>query len=231
MKLFSAIIFTLLCGTVFSQTDTIVRDVRDTGHIKDGYYINKYCGILWSKGLVKNHRNTGLWKYYGKGVLDHEIEYSPNYNGITECGYFKAYFANGQLKEEGKYDYAASDSIICIDCYKFETWPRDTFIVIKKAHSETSLKVGFWKEYYESGKLRASGAYAKGVNETYSTGPLEPGHAFRPGGYSTNYLKDGEWKCFGKRGILIAKEYYKNGKLVYVDELSEEYYSEFGKKD
>ncbi len=81
---------------------------------------------------------------------------------------------------------------------------------VGRMDNQGGLKQGQWKEYYESGQLRAIGNYVDGKRDgiwkfTYENDSLEQTGAYVKG------KPNGPWKWFYADGSVRREEVYKNG--------------------
>lgn len=237
MKL--ALSFIFLSAISFGQVDTIYCEsdsVRFCMKAGRHHYRIVSKGKLEREGLMENLYFTGIWKYYDTitGKLRKEVELCPEpWN--TECGLYKEYYSNGNLKEDGF--YTPMDSIPCVDCFDYSEPESPRKVEIAELQFPSSIKTCIWNQYYENGKVKTNGEYYPAVHIIFlrikydyteegqeKTGYWNGGHF--------EYLKDGEWQCFNKEGGLIAREYYKKGTLICTELIDMLYYnSEFAKKD
>lgn len=85
-------------------------------------------------------------------------------------------------------------------------------IVGRGITSETGIKDGPWKEYYEDGKLRAEGKYKKGK----AVGPwkfyFRSGKLEQEGNYNARGNYEGVWRWYYESGNLLREEEYLDGK-------------------
>jgi antitoxin component YwqK of YwqJK toxin-antitoxin module len=180
----------------FSQNDTIIVDSKNVekniDEMKDGYYIFKNQEIILKEGTYKDKCAIGTWKfYYENGNLELLVDYTCSKNGnYEECGRYIEYYVSGQIKVEGNYEKLISDSIECVQCYN-EIELKD----VEWAISQPSLKIGFWKEYYENGKLKSIGKYYYGVHQTFNKN-WQNGETWFATTLGTEYLKENEWNYY-----------------------------------
>ncbi|HEX8517112.1 MAG TPA: hypothetical protein VF868_13025 [Bacteroidia bacterium] len=80
--------------------------------------------------------------------------------------------------------------------------------ILSEGLKKDQFKVGSWKHYYESGKLKAVGSFKRSYN---------PEKCFKK--YPNP--KHGKWIYYSEQGSIILKVWYKNGhtkKLIKYDE-------------
>lgn len=162
---------------------------------KDGKFEEFFeNGQLKVSGQYKNKKRTGEWKsYYKTGELSSVHTYSKGKKNKV----YKSFFKNGSLKYETKN----------IDG-----------VFINKGYYESGnllfervLKDGFYKEYFQSGKLKIKSNYKdwqlSGVwKKFYPTGELQ---------WAVTYIedyKDGLYKQFYKNGTLKVEGNTKKNK-------------------
>ena len=191
----------------------------------EGYWKTYYkSGKLKSEGNRRDYLLDSIWKFYNEeGILNKEISYEKDKkNGVTNTfskeGYivskeyfiddkqegFSYYFkGNGELnkkiffeknKENGAgYEFDKKGNIIAILKYEHGFLKSRENI---NALDKTGKKQGRWKEFYPC---------PEPCNEEYKVS-LE--------GRYTDDLKDGFFREFDKRGIVLSTTKYKNGEIV-----------------
>ncbi|MDD2313018.1 MAG: hypothetical protein PHT14_10795 [Petrimonas sp.] len=119
------------------------------GGVRSGVYKQFLAGKLVILGEYTNDKESGIWYYYDKEHLTMTFEnYATNYDTITSEGgkgryipdykcYYKAYYPNGTIKEEGWLLWSEGDS----------------------PESDLSVEYGTWKYYNEDGKLTQTKEY------------------------------------------------------------------------
>jgi antitoxin component YwqK of YwqJK toxin-antitoxin module len=78
--------------------------------------------------------------------------------------------------------------------------------------TEKGERDGFWKEYYDDGKLRAEGKYNKDTREGEWRFYHRDGSTEQEGAYA-NGKPEGEWRWYYPGGQLLREETYYNGLL------------------
>jgi len=117
--------------------------------IRSGIYRQFFAGNLSILGEYTNDKESGIWYYYDLGRLTMTFEnYAQNYDTITrewdkkryvpdyKC-YYKAYYPNGNIKEEGWVLWNEGES----------------------PESDLSIEYGTWKYYNEKGELTKTKEY------------------------------------------------------------------------
>ena len=111
--------------------------------IRSGVYKQFFAGNLSILGEYTNGMESGIWYYYDLGVLMMTFEdFVKNHDTITNEGnrgryvpdykcYSKAYYSNGNIKDEGWLLWNEGDS----------------------PESDFSIEYGTWKYYNEKGEL------------------------------------------------------------------------------
>ncbi|MCU0415917.1 MAG: toxin-antitoxin system YwqK family antitoxin [Cytophagaceae bacterium] len=178
----------------------------------NGTYMEYYPGGgLKAQGEIKNGQSNGEWIYYAEdgsiqsrgievnGLKEGEwVTYHPNgtvaakgmYKNGKPIGNWTYYYDNGTVSEEGQ---------ISADGVKEGVWKMYYRNGQYKGESVFVNGEGEYKEFYENGKLKATGKVIQDVNEGtwkyyYPTGELEG-------------------TCFYVNGEGQYKGYYENGKL------------------
>lgn len=189
--------------------------------------------VVKLEGVYKDDLKNGYFKDYDKnGLLLNIKKYVNDVEELQAVEVSKLavrsdYYANGQVKTVATYrgevpegirrEYDQSGKIIQGFVFK------NGAVIGEGVVSDDGVKDGSWKEYYDSGKLRALGAYDKGkkVGEWiyyYPDGKVE-----QRGRFSKNGKYEGNWKWFYPDGSLKRDEAYINGALdgptVEYDEL------------
>lgn len=184
----------------------------------EGYWKNYYpTGSLKSEGLRQNYLLEGNWKFYDQNeVIQKEIIYASGKKFGIQKTYSKegflirkepflndtlhgiafSYFANGRIKEKTPFEkgkkegvrteYDETGSITGLIEYKNDLIYNRQYINRK---DKKGLKQGPWKEFYPSEQIKNEGDYF-------------------------NNQKDGYWKSYDDKGLLISTVKYNEGKLI-----------------
>ena len=179
--------------------------------------------VVKLEGVYKDGLKNGYFKDYDKnGLLLNIKKYVNDIEEaqaveVSKLAVRSDYYPNGQVKTVATYrgevpegirrEYDQSGKIIQGFVFK------NGSVVGEGIVSDDGVKDGSWKEYYDSGKLRALGAYDKGkqVGEWiyyYPDGKVE-----QRGRFSKSGKFEGTWKWFYPDGSLKRDEAYINGLL------------------
>ncbi len=207
-----------------------------SGFIVERELINRYDNnglqhgqwkYFWDNGLVKREgsykhgKENGFFKEYDRdGNLLTTAKYleGARQEDVAELARLdmrKDYYPDGKIRiaatynKEGKpegvrREYAPDGSIE--RSYIF----RNGILIGEGIVTEKGERDGYWKEYYDDGKLRAEGKYIRDVKD----GPWIYYHANgmteQEGKYSEG-KPEGEWLWFYPSGELLREESYFNG--------------------
>ena len=179
--------------------------------------------VVKLEGVYKDGLKNGYFKDYDKdGLLLNIKKYVNDVEEaqaveVSKLAVRSDYYSNGQIKTVATYrgevpegirrEYDQSGKIVQGFVFK------NGAVVGEGIVSDDGVKDGSWKEYYDSGKLRALGAYDKGkqVGEWiyyYPDGKVE-----QRGKFSKTGKFEGNWKWFFPDGSLKRDEAYINGLL------------------
>ncbi len=210
----------------------------ENGFVKKREYINRYNANGLKHGLWKtfndsglvileenylNGKKNGFFKYYDKEgnfvriekyendiliedaletkQLDRRVDYHPNGKVRTVAHFFKG-------KPEGvRREYSPEGKIV--QSYVFHNGK----CIGEGIVDENGKKQGAWKEFYESGKVRAIGKYQNGFpiggwKYLYESGQIE-----FEGSYTSKGKKDGQWTWFYLNGNILSVENYDEGEM------------------
>lgn len=209
--------YLLLTFSFVAQTDTTVWEYTRLfslyNLLPEGYHIFKKNGIKVREFLVSRKAERSFDKeYYDNGSIKLVTEKIHLKYGSYSDGDYKAYFENGNPKQEGC--LKLMDSIECVGC-------AESFDGRPKTKASTHIgRVDTWKEYYPNGKIKSKGSY-NGIHETgYSYETLHKKATgvgvFQPGDYSEDYIKDGLWQYFDETGRVIKEELFFHGWVAKV---------------
>lgn len=231
-RLLLGIIFPLLsCSSITAQKtnpDGFNKFYFDNGQLSsegnlqnglpEGYWKNYFeTGILKSEGNRLGHQLDSIWKFYNSdGILTEEISYEDGKRkGITKKysnegfliysapyvsdkkeGLAFSYYTNGTIHTETPYSHGAENGyeyefnpkgdIITITEYKNGIFVRQQKINRKDKRGD---KQGLWKEFYENRIVKNEGKYE-------------------------DNLKNGYWKEYTSKGVLVETLKYDKGQLV-----------------
>lgn len=191
-------------------------------------------GSLKLEGNYKHGLAHGYFKSYDKkgNLLKAEKflngQLQEDASELQKLEVVKEYYPDGQLKTVATFkedvaegvtkQYAPSGEIEKAVVYK------NGKVIAEGPMTEKGERNGYWKEYFDSGKLKAEGIYSMdrktGEWKYYhQNGNLEQIGSFNEKGQYT-----GDWKWFYENGNLLRKEFYREG---LADGLMTEY-DEFG---
>lgn len=200
----------------------------------EGYWKNYFeSGVVKSEGFRAGHQLDSLWKFYNEdGILLEEIDYkNGKRNGVTkkynkegfleasipfkdnkEQGVAFTYYSNGAIHTEmvfdqgaeigEAYEFSPTGDIITITTYKNGVFIRQERINRKDKQGD---RQGVWKTFYDDRTVQSEGRY-------------------------DDNLKDGYWKEYSPKGLLLQTYKYEKGELItdaeeIADlEVEEEYY-------
>jgi YD repeat-containing protein len=77
---------------------------------------------------------------------------------------------------------------------------------------DEGLKQGPWKEYYQTGELRAEGEYLDGARYKKWKFYFKDGSIEQHGAYLAGGKPHGMWKWYYEDGDILREEYFRNGK-------------------
>lgn len=147
----------------------------------------------------KFNRKQGVWKeFYPSGVVKKEMRYKDD----KLDGYYKEFFPDGNLDKAEKY----------VDG------------VLQKNVAEL-VRLDVLNTYYESGKVKISGTFNKGVPEGIrryydENGTIVSGENYKDGVliekgiYDASGYRQGKWKEFYPNGSIRAEGEYKDDKRI-----------------
>lgn len=169
------------------------------------YYEN---GSIKMTGEIRDNQNYGHWKYfYENGNLSMEGEL---YEGKRD-GVWQYYFENGALKTRGELDQG---NRILIWNWFYEGGHLKSQIYYQNDRGE-------YKEFYNSGKSKASGIKINDKNEGAWEYYYENGTVQGRGGYIQG-IREGLWEFYYPNGTVSARGTYKDGltegEWAYFDE-------------
>ena len=178
-------------------------------------------GNLQLEGTYQNDKKNGFFKYYDEDgnfqriekwendiliedaqqtkKLDRRVEYHPNGKLKTEAYFFKG-TPDGVRRE-----YSPEGKVI--QSYLF----RNGILLGEGIVDEDGKKQGDWKEYYETGELRASGKYLNSIPVGKWKYYFENKKVEITGTYTRKGEKDGEWIWYYPNGNILSIENYVLG--------------------
>jgi len=180
-------------------------------------------GLLSMEGAYLNGKKNGFFKYYTQEGNFERIEKWENDILIENAKETKQldrkveYHSNGKIKIEAYFykgipdgvrrEYSADGKVE--KSYLFS----NGMLMGEGIVDDDGRKQGAWKEFYESGALRAAGKYlnSKPVGEWKYY--FEDKTIEITGSYTQKGEKDGEWRWYYPNGNLLSKETYSEGLL------------------
>jgi uncharacterized protein len=178
---------------------------------------------LKEEGFYVNGRKNGYFKQYDvNGVLKIVEKYVDDViqEDVPELASYEIrtdYYDDGSVKVVGSYkngvpegirrEYDANGKIT--DSYIFEKG----VIMGEGIVDEKGLKQGFWKEFFDNGKLRAEGNYKDNTKTGDWKFYTENEKLKQNGKFNKNGFQTGEWKWFHENGQLQKTENFVNGVL------------------
>lgn len=203
-------------------TDREMINRYDAANKKNGPWKYFYAsGQVKREGTYRHGKEEGYFKEYdingnlvttakfSEGILQEDVA------ELKKLEVRKDYYPDGKVKiaatynEEGnlegiRREYAEDGSIE--KSYIF----RNGIMIGEGIVTEKGERDGFWKEYYDSGKLRGEGRYKKDIRDGewkyyHENGKLEQLGAYREG------KPEGEWSWYHDNGSLLREEYYFKG--------------------
>ena len=219
-------------GTVSSE------GTMENGH-PNGYWKTYYDNnVLKSEGNRKSFELDSVWTFYNKvgsrslvinykeGMTDgHKLKYNDEdvvlsdeiYKNDVRHGVSSYFYKNGNIKEEisyskgnkqGKsYEYDRDSVIITIQKYESDFLVDQEYI---NRRDRKGLKIGRWKMFYASKRVRLEGKYINGKREGFFREFSDDGKLLNTFKYVNGELME-DVKEF--TNITIDKEYYIGAKV------------------
>ena len=171
-------------GKIFEKTNYVNGN-------REGEYLKNYeNGNIELIGNYQQDKKHGKWIKYS--LNNEELGGCDNF--INGNGYWKIYYVNGQVEEEGQYT----------DGYKTGEWISyyDNGKINEIGNFKFSNSIGEWKGNYKNGQIKYNGQFIikKDLYETWYLGKNDWGS------------KDGRWIYFFEDGKISCEEDYKSGK-------------------
>ena len=178
---------------------------RDTKGLKQGVWKWFWEGsdeIIKLEGRYKDDKKNGYFSEYDKkGKLLWTTKYE-NDKAITEFEELEnieirnTFYSSGKIRTTGSYknnkpegvtrEYNEQGNIINSWIYK------EGFLLGEGILNEEGMKVGFWKEYYKDGSIKAEGEYKNGLRIGKWTYYHKNKHISQTGNQSNGEKPDGE---------------------------------------
>jgi len=217
-----------LIGTIEYRSGYVVKretiNRLDANGYKQGIW--KYFwenGLLSMEGVYLNGKKNGFFKYYDQEGnfkqiekwendiliedavetkrLDRKVEYHPNGKIKTEAYFFKG------VPDGVRREYSPDGKVV--NSYLFTRG----MLMGEGVVDDNGKKQGDWKEFYESGALRAEGKYINSKPIGKWRYYFEDKSIEIEGSYTRKGEKDGEWLWYYSDGGLLSKETYSDGLL------------------
>lgn len=237
LKYLIATIFCLLVNpaVVLAQdTEVITYYDKDLKQKKEAYYLKEATQLLQGPyvayyidgqikeiGTFENNEPIGQWEYFfenGNLKMRGEIRDNMNY------GPWQYYFENGNLSMEGSLFHGIRDGLWKYYYESGAVKTRGEFFAGKKEkiwnsfYEDGEIKSqiyysndrGEYKEFFNSGKLKASGLKLREKNEGAWEYYFENGALQARGGYISG-VKQGLWEFYHPNGKVSAVGTYKEG--------------------
>lgn len=207
----------------------IIQRERINGYIEankkhgiwKSFYVN---GQVQSEGYYKRGVEHGYFKDYdtsGNLVLTTKYENGIKIEDAKELVKLevrKDYYADGTVKiaasynKEGKLEgvrreYAEDGTIDRSYIFK------NGIMIGEGIVTEKGERDGYWKEYYDSGVLKAEGKYDKDIKVGSWKFYHPSGNVSQEGMYDKKGKPEGEWRWYYDSGALLRAENYFNGLL------------------
>jgi len=181
---------------------------------EEGFYVNGK-----KNGYFKEYDNKGALLKISKYINDeiqHDVPELSSYEIRTD------YYTNGTIKVVGSYkngipegirrEYASDGKIS--NAYIFEKGKISGEGIV----DEKGNKQGFWKEFYDTGVLKAEGYYKNNIKTGDWKFYSENQKIKQTGKFNNNGLQIGEWKWFYENGNIQKTENFKSGILEGLNE-------------
>ena len=202
------------------ERETINRyDRQNQKHGKWKYFHDN--GLVRMEGKFKHGLKHGYFKEYDReGNLISTLKYvdgeiQENVAELQKLDIKKDYYADGQVKVVASYkdgvpegvrrEYNEEGEIEKAIVYK------NGIVIGEGVMTEMGEKDGLWKEYYESGKLKAEGNYARDKRVGEWNFYHENGNIEQTGTYDDMGRYNGEWKWYYETGSLLRTESFYEG--------------------
>jgi antitoxin component YwqK of YwqJK toxin-antitoxin module len=182
----------------------------ENGNLKlDGYYQNDK-----KSGYFKHYDKTGNFLQIEKWENDILIEDAPQTKQLDRK---VDYHSNGKIRTAAYFYKGVPDGIRreyspdgeVVNSYMF----RNGVLVGEGIVDDNGQKQGEWKEFYETGKLRADGKYINSKPTGKWRYYFENGKVEITGSYTKKGQKDGEWIWYYVNGNILSIENYSDGLL------------------
>ena len=220
--------FGIIIGTIeYVDGYPVKRDFinrTDKNGMKQGHWKTFWeNGNLMIDGYYLNDKKDGFFKYYDKDANFLRIEKWANNILIEDDPQTKQlerkvdYHSNGKIKTIAYFFKGIPDGIRreyspegdVVKSYMF----RNGILIGEGIVDDDGRKQGDWKEFYETGELRAAGKYIDSKPSGKWKYYFESGKVEITGEYTRKGQKDGEWIWYYPNGNTLAIENYVIGAL------------------
>jgi len=180
-------------------------------------------GMVRQEGTYNHGLENGYFKEYDKdGNLLTTAKYADGVKledvaELVKLDVRKDYYPNGKVKIAATYNKAGQ-----LEGVRREYTPegnvdrsyifRNGIMIGEGIVTEKGERDGYWKEYYNDGKLRAEGKYNKDAREGAWKFYYESGATEQEGMY-VNSKPEGDWRWYYPEGETMREESYYNGLL------------------
>lgn len=194
----------------------------DNNGRKHGVWKTFYAnGNIMSEGMYKHGLENGYFKEFDKdGNLISTAKYADGSKledvaELVKLDMRKDYYPDGKVKiaatynKEGRLEGVRReyrDDGTVEKSYIF----RNGIMIGEGIVTEKGERDGFWKEYYNDGKLKAEGKYNKDLREGSWKFYYENGIVEQEGAYM-NGKPEGDWRWYYPGGQILREETYYNG--------------------
>lgn len=180
-------------------------------------------GKVMMEGTYKHGLENGYFKEYDKdGNLTSTAKYADGTKlqdvaELVKLDVRKDYYPDGKVKiaatynKEGKLEGVRREYLPDGTVEKSYIF-KNGIMIGEGVVTEKGERDGYWKEYYDDGKLRAEGKYNKDVKEGAWKYYHPNGIAEQEGIYR-NGKPEGEWRWYYAGGQTLREENYYNGLL------------------
>jgi len=217
-----------IIGTIEYRDGYVVKrenvNRTDANGYKQGIW--KYFGengLLSKEGVYLNGKKNGFFKYYNIEGNFERIEKWENDILIEDAVETKQldrkveYHSNGKIKIEAYFYKGTPDGVRreysvngeVIKSYLFS----NGILMGEGIVDDEGKKQGDWREFYESGALRAAGKYLNSKPIEKWNYYFEEKSIEITGSYTRRGEKDGEWLWYYPNGNLLSQETYSDGLL------------------
>lgn len=174
-----------------------------------------------SEGRYKNGQKHGYWKEYDQmGNLVETVKYEMGIlvedpEELVKLDIKRTYHPNAQVKSVGSYSKGVEEGV---HRQFSEDGKVKSAVIYRKGRvigdgivDPEGRRQGEWKEYYETGELRAKGTYRNNRREGEWVFYYRDGKVEQYGNYVKG-LADGEWKWVHPNGNVWREEIFYEGK-------------------